>query len=75
MRVEAIKVPEGFLIPLNEGFPDIGQDRILLEVEIIDPAQADAGYTILDQLVGLCETGDTTASVEHDQRIYRTRGV
>lgn len=74
MRVEAIKVSEGFLLPLSEGFQDITQDRILLEIEIIDPVQIDAGYAALDQLVGLCETGDTTASVEHDQRVYRTRG-
>jgi hypothetical protein len=73
MRIEAVKVAEGFLIPLREGFQNITQERILLEVEIIDPAQVEAGYAALDQLVGLCETGDTAASVEHDQRVYRPR--
>jgi hypothetical protein len=73
MRVEAIKVPEGLLIPVSEGFRDLAQDRILLEVEVIDPAKADEGYEVLDHLLGIGETGDTSASVEHDQRVYGTR--
>jgi len=73
MRVEAIKVPEGFLIPVSEGFRGVTQDRTLLEVEIIDPAKAEEGYEVLDQLMGICETGDTSASVEHDRRVYGTR--
>lgn len=73
MRVEAIKVDNGFLIPLSEGFQDITQERILLEVEIVDPQQADEGYTALDEVIGCCETGNPDASVQHDHLIYTRR--
>jgi hypothetical protein len=75
MRVEAIKVDNGFLIPLSQGFQDITQDRILLEVEIIDPEQADEGYAALDEIIGCCETGNPYASVQHDQLIYGRRAA
>ena len=73
MRVEAIKIPEGLLIPQSAGLPEIHADRVMLEIEFLDPAQADVGYAALDQLVGLCETGDSTAALEHDARVYWAR--
>lgn len=70
MKVEAIKVENGFLIPYNESFKKIKQDKILLEVEIIDQQKLEKGYAILDELVGCCESQRTDASVNHDAIIY-----
>ena len=71
MRVKAIKVAEGFLIPFEAGLKDIPDEKILLDIELIEFPLEEKDYTALDQLAGLCKTGDTTASVEHDSRIYR----
>lgn len=77
MRVEATKVADGFLIPFTEGLRDISHEKIVLDielvelVELIEPAPEEPDYAALDQLVGLCEAGDTNASLEHDRRIYR----
>ncbi len=73
MRVEAIKVENGFLIPFNEAFKKIEEDRILIEVEIIEPNKLAEGYAILDELVGFCESNRTDASVNHDSIIYESR--
>lgn len=70
MKVEAIKVENGFLIPFNKKLEKIKQNRILLEVEIIEPEKIDQGYAILDELVGFCESEQTDASVKHDKIIY-----
>jgi len=70
MRVEAIKVAEGFLIPFGDALPKLPQEKIVLNIEIVEPLPPEAGYSALDQLVGLCDTQVSTASVEHDQRIY-----
>jgi len=53
MKVEAIKVENGFLIPFNETLEKIKEDKILLEVEIIEPNKLEEGYTILDKLQNL----------------------
>ena len=72
MKVEAIKVENGFLIPFNESLENIKQDKILLEVEIIDRDKLEEGYAILDELVGFCESNRTDASVNHDAIIYES---
>ena len=53
-------------------FRNIKHNTILLEVEILEPLQTD-DYSALDQLVGICETGHTDASVNHDTHIYERR--
>jgi len=69
MQVEAKRTKEGFLIPLNDIFKDIKNNKVLLEVEIIKPFHKD-DYFALDQIVGLCETKRTDASINHDKIIY-----
>ena len=71
MRVKAIKVNKGILIPYQEGLKDVPSDQLVLDIELVDDAPEDSDYDALDEIVGLCETGDSEASVEHDQRIYR----
>jgi len=73
MKVEAIKVEDGFLIPFNETLEKIKQDKILLEIEIIEPDKLEEGYAILDELVGFCESNRTDASINHDKIIYELR--
>jgi len=73
MKVEATKVENGFLIPFNETFEKIKCDKILLEVEILEPNRLEEGYAILDELVGFCESSRTDASVNHDAIIYESR--
>jgi len=73
MKIEAIKVEDGFLIPFNETLEKIKQDKILLEIEIIEPDKFEEGYAILDELVGFCESNRTDASVNHDTIIYELR--
>lgn len=63
MRVEAIKVEDGFLIPFNETFEKNGQDKILLEVEIVDRQKMEEGYALLDEMVGLYESDRSDAAL------------
>ena len=70
MKVEAIKMENGFLIPFNKTLEKIKQAKILLEIEIIEPEKVDQGYAILDELVGFCESERTDASIKHDKIIY-----
>lgn len=74
MKVEAIRTKDGFLIPMTNVFKNIEQDRVLLEVEIIEPVPTD-GYSVLDQLVGLCKTSRTDAARNHDAIIYSRDNV
>jgi len=69
MKVEAVKRKDGLFIPMIEMFRKIDRDKILLDIEIIEPEQADE-YEVLDQLVGLCTTERADASVNHDAIIY-----
>ena len=71
MRVKAIKVEQGILIPYQEGLTDVQNGQLFLDIELVDAPLRDDDYKALDDLVGLCETGDATASIEHDKRIYR----
>ena len=71
MRVEAIKVADGFLIPFAEGLQDLPHEKVVLEIELIEPAPTEQDYAALDQLVGFDESGDPTASTDHDRWIYR----
>jgi len=54
---------------MTGAFKTIQNDRILLEIEILDPCDAE-NYTALDGLIGICETKRTDASVNHDAIIY-----
>jgi hypothetical protein len=72
MKVEAIKIDEGLLIPMSDEFKDLKQDKVLLEIEILEPLQV-VDYSALDQLIGLCETNHTDASLDHDAHIYGRR--
>ncbi|MEA3358460.1 MAG: hypothetical protein U9R17_03500 [Thermodesulfobacteriota bacterium] len=69
MQVEAKRTKEGFLIPLDDIFKDIKNNKVLLEVEVVKPFHKD-DYSALDQIVGLCETKQTDASINHDKIIY-----
>jgi len=69
MKVEAKRTKGGFLIPMNDMFKSIKNDKILLEIEFIKPIQTD-DYSALDQIIGLCETKRTDASINHDKIIY-----
>ena len=73
MKVEAIKVENGFLIPFNETLAKIETDRIIIEFKIIEPNRLDEGYAILDELVGFAESERTDASIKHDAIIYELR--
>ena len=72
MRVEAIKIKNGLFIPMSDSLREIHQEKILLDIEIVDPMQDDA-YEALDQLIGLCATKRTDASLNHDAIIYRAK--
>jgi hypothetical protein len=69
MKVEALKVETGFLIPFNKTFEKIKQEKILLAVEIVEPEKVDQGYAILDELVGFGESDRADASGKHDKII------
>ncbi len=71
MRVEATKTADGFLIPMIDELRRIDSDRVVLEIELVDPDESD-DYSALDRLVGLCESGRTDASVNHDKILYST---
>jgi hypothetical protein len=73
MKVEAIKREDGLYIPMQDVFKAITQDKIWVELEILEAVEEFDGYAILDQIVGLCQTDQSDASVKHDQRIYRRR--
>ena len=71
MRVKAVKVDKGILIPYQDGLKSIETERLILDIELVDAVTDEADYAALDEIVGLCETGDPKASVNHDSRIYR----
>ncbi len=71
MRVEATKTVDGLLIPMVDELRSIDGDRIVLEVQLVEPGEVD-DYSALDRLVGMCESGRTDASVNHDKIIYGT---
>ncbi|MGD9731345.1 MAG: hypothetical protein AB7U45_04115 [Desulfamplus sp.] len=71
MRVEAIKREDGLYLPMTDLFKTITQNKIWLNVEIIEPSQEIDGYAVLDQILGFCNTERADASVNHDRVIYR----
>jgi hypothetical protein len=73
MKVEAIKMKDGFLIPFSKRFKKITQDRIFLEIKILDQAKIEERYSILDEMVGFCESNITDASINHDSIIYKPK--
>ena len=73
MRVKAIKVAEGFLIPFEAGLNSTLSGHILLDIELVEQSAKLEDYTALDELVGLCKTENTTASVDHDHQIYNRK--
>jgi hypothetical protein len=72
MRVEAIKIENGLFIPMSDSLREIHQEKILLDIAIVEPLQDDA-YEALDHLIGLCTTKRTDASLNHDAIIYRAK--
>lgn len=60
-RVRGIQIGQQWRI-LGGTLLDLGNGAVELD---------EADYAALDQLVGMVETGDTTASIGHDARIYR----
>jgi hypothetical protein len=69
MRIQATRTADGLLIPMVEEFERLDRDSILLEVEVIEPTEAE-DYSALDRLVGLCDSGKSEGSVKHDEVIY-----
>jgi putative addiction module component (TIGR02574 family) len=67
MKVEAIKVENGFLIPYNESLGQVKEEKVLLDIEIIEPGQFAEGYAILDKMAGFCESSPTDFYVNHDE--------
>lgn len=70
MKVEALKVKKGLLIPFSQLPTRIKGDKVLLEVEIVEDAKLEEGYAILDELVGFCASLRIDASINHDAVIY-----
>ena len=84
MRVEVHRTEKGFLIPMVGEFKDLEQDKITIEVEIIeallskdsipnDKAAEDNIYAAMDEMVGMCDSGKSDGSVNHDQIIYELK--
>ena len=57
-------------IATYNAFKEDKDDKIILEVKILTPDKKDE-YSGLDQLIGICETGRTDGSLNHDTIIYR----
>jgi hypothetical protein len=74
MKVEAIKIEKGFLIPMTGVFETIRKERILLEIEILESEDGE-DYAALDGIIGLCETERTDASVNHDAIVYGRKDI
>jgi hypothetical protein len=74
MRVEALRIENGFFIPMIEGLKGIKQEKILLEIKILESLQNDV-YAPFDELIGLCETNKSDASLNHDHIIYGRRDM
>lgn len=72
MKVEAIKQENGVFIPMNDMFRAIPSEKMLLDIEILEPGETNE-YAVFDQLIGICETGKTDASVNHDTILYTRR--
>lgn len=70
MRVEALKVKKGLLIPFSQLTTKIKGDKVLLEVEIVEDTKLEEGYEILEELVGFCTSSRSDASINHDAVIY-----
>ncbi|CAN2049168.1 conserved hypothetical protein [Candidatus Magnetomoraceae bacterium gMMP-1] len=70
MRVKATKLENGFLIPMLDEFKNIKKKVITLEIKFVDQDNSKDDYSTLDQLVGMCETKVTDASINHDKIIY-----
>lgn len=70
MIIEATKSEKGFLIPFIGAFQHLEQESIVLDIKIVAPPLLNEDYSALDQLIGLCETGKTDASINHDEVIY-----
>jgi len=69
MKLEAIKTENGFFIPMNDILSRIREKKIVVEFQIVESYEKN-DYSSLDQIIGLCETGKTDASVSHDRIVY-----
>ncbi|NJL58563.1 MAG: hypothetical protein HC887_01825 [Desulfobacteraceae bacterium] len=57
-----------------EQFKELREDKILLDIEIVDFFENDP-YAPFDELIGLCESNRSDASVNHDMIIYGRRDM
>ena len=73
MIVNAKKIDNGFLIPMIDEFKNIKKEVITLEIKFVDEDNSQDDYSALDQLVGMCETKITDASINHDKIIYEVK--
>ena len=72
MKVEAIKTKDGLLLPMLEELKAIKGDKVIVDIEIVEqPILND--YSALDQLIGICKTNRTDASINHDSIIYNLK--
>ncbi|MEW6619997.1 MAG: hypothetical protein AB1422_11790 [bacterium] len=74
MQVEAIKREDGLYIPMIDIVKTMPQQKIWVDIEVIEPTEETDGYALLDQMIGLCHTNQEDASVNHNKILY-TRGA
>ncbi|MEW5766151.1 MAG: hypothetical protein AB1797_00790 [bacterium] len=70
MKVEAIKQEDGLYIPMIDIVKTMPQQKIWVDIEVIEPPEETDGYALLDQIIGLCHTDREDASVNHDKILY-----
>ena len=68
LRVEALRIENGFFIPMIEQLKKIQQEKILSDIEIVDSFENDP-YAPFDKLIGLCQSNISDASVNHDYKV------
>ena len=60
MRVEAIRREDGVYIPMLDIFKTITQQKIWVDIEVIEADEETDGYALLDQMIGIksrtCQT-------------------
>ncbi len=72
MRVEALRTENGFFIPINEELRNVRQDRIILEIKIINNENESCGLSETDNFYGIFETKDRdwVKQITEDKDVY-----
>ena len=73
MRVEATRRDDGLYIPMLDIFKTITQQKIWVDIEVLESAEEPDGYALLDQIIGLCHTDRGDASINHDSILYNRK--